>query len=435
MTDLTRYNYHMIMEGDQPHWYNIDQSRMTPDQRERFKRLERERRAREFMQYYRQTIISNLKPLAQTFYESQYYPKKRRTFELAGVNTYLHSRFCSVVSNRSLDNAFDNCRHRRFFHFNPKSTDSGPKNSQLVAVYNNQNLIHIKPQMNITIPYDDDDEYFSYLLKPYYDPVTQFNTINLIETYKDVSSFSRHDLYEIIDDRLVSKSSNRIRLGTNPYTCCHCTIGHLVLQAAHPKNACCIDFESDPNSNDDCAVIGYPGGIIEFVSLNWARNGRPKWRNSHQPRKNSRILDICKLDENRMIISATNHYLAQYDKRMFGRKAKPVVEYGKHYNTSHFHQINIDRKRNLIISSGSDDIVRFWNIDNGQLCYCLNLNEADYFGTNNDYRLRQAYFAKDFSLYDASIPDRQSQPKIKGDTLIIADGDQIKFLANDMLEF
>ncbi|OTF73437.1 hypothetical protein BLA29_006614, partial [Euroglyphus maynei] len=216
---------------------------------------------------------------------------------------------------------------------------------------------------------------------------------------------------------------------TNP----HYGIPHLVLEAAHPKVPQCIDFESDPNANDNCAVMGFSDGTIEFVDLNHIRNGLKIPRNSHRPR-NSCILDIHKLGENRVIVSGSEHYLAQFDKRMFDRyNAKPVIEYEKHYNTSHFHQINIDRKRNLIISSGSDDIVRFWNIDNGRLCYCLDMNE--YFGDNNDKRLRQAYFAKDFSLYCKKISDRILRPIIKGDTLIIADSVQMKFLANDIFEF
>ncbi|KAH9415806.1 uncharacterized protein LOC113791533 [Dermatophagoides pteronyssinus] len=433
MANSFEQTHRVIIEDGQPLWYHINQLNMTKNPRELRQRSERERRSREFKQYYQQTILPDIKPLAQAFFESQYHPNKRRALELAGVNNYLHSRFGSVVSHRSFYDTFENCRHRRFYHFNLYSTRSEPKNSQIVAIGNNKTLTHIKQQTIISFNPNN-----SILMKPYQDSISQLNIIQMVGKpgKKNFIYSSCHERYEIIENEaLILKEHHSFALGekssrTNP----HCGIAHMVLEAAHPRVPQCIDFESDPDSGDDCAVIGYSDGTIEFVDLNQIRNCLQKQRNSHRPR-NSCILDIHKLGENRVIVSGSEHYLAQFDKRMFGRNAKSVIEYENHYNTSYFHQINIDQKRNLIISSGSDDIVRFWNIDNGRLCYCINMDEAEYFGKNNDKRLRQAYFAKDFSLFDTNISDRLLRPIIKGDTLIIADGDQMKFLANDIHEF
>ncbi|OTF76196.1 hypothetical protein BLA29_007773, partial [Euroglyphus maynei] len=93
MANLFEQTHRIIVEDGQPLWYHIDQLNMAKDPRELRQRFERERRSNDFKQYYDQTILTEIKPLAQAFYESQYHPNKRRAFELAGVNNYLRSRF------------------------------------------------------------------------------------------------------------------------------------------------------------------------------------------------------------------------------------------------------------------------------------------------------------------------------------------------------
>ena len=72
----------------------------------------------------------------------------------------------------------------------------------------------------------------------------------------------------------------------------------------------------------------------------------------------------CLSDSYGVIVSCHDHYLCLTDLRMF---TKPVLQYCSHFNDCSKIAFSVDESVDVLCSSGSDNLVRFWSISSGKL--------------------------------------------------------------------
>ena len=105
---------------------------------------------------------------------------------------------------------------------------------------------------------------------------------------------------------------------------------------------------------------------------------------------------------NQFVVSADNSFLKLYDLRYFKQKegCQPVVNYAEHVSTHQVHQINIDSTTGLLVSSGSDNVVRFWNSATGKLVHQFSPYSEE---LNPKYYPVHVAYSGEFCLDDSGV--------------------------------
>ena len=126
------------------------------------------------------------------------------------------------------------------------------------------------------------------------------------------------------------------------------------------------------------SLSGYANGLLRVTKYPFGdvqEEQRPSMMEVQLTNRTIRGVKFHPTNPNQFVVSADESFLKLYDVRMFSRskdgnyRVKPLINYSEHVSTHHIHQINLDPTTGLLVCSGSDNMVRFWNISTGKMVH------------------------------------------------------------------
>lgn len=388
-------------------YYLIDRANMSTSSLQRLKAMENKVITDKFKENYKR--FYRPKPWSvNTLLKREYNLEDPELYKLSAQNSLLKSFVYDENAKLSFGNDFDDCNQRRFFHFyNQKLEESIlliiSDNCRIICYsMPNKKKLHEKilPSLFIKTTVDDNFLYIQ-RIKTEMNRIKYFNYILSIDSYFP-NNFPNWYVFTLPLNCISSKRRFR------PHS--YFPAFNVATKIFYPLTS--IDSIRD---NYICYTLAsYSNGIVKWFQhdARIATNIKANFVLTNDVT----IFDVRLINELQFIMSGYNNLLQLYDLRMINDN--PVVKYEHHYNVDKYHQINI--YNDILISSGSDDIVRFWNLYNGKLCHYISIE--DYLGPNqNNTHLRQAYLAKNF------VVNYPSEKTIH-DTLILASDKEARFL-------
>lgn len=386
-------------------YYFIDRANMSTNSLQRLESLENKIITNKFKENYER--FYRPKPWStNTLLKREYNLEDVEDYKLSVQNSLMKKFVYDSNNKLQFGDDFIDCNQRRFFHFfNPKLDQSillimSDNCKVFYYAMLNKNKLHEKIIPSLFIKATADNNFLCLQrIKTEMNRIEYFNYISIID-----SNFP-HNCY-IFTLPLNCLSSRNGLFRTHSY--------FTAFTVATKKFPHLTSIDSIQSNYICHTLASYSDGIVKLFKHD---AGIATRINTKFVLKNDvGILDVRLINELQFVISGCDNLLNLYDLRMINDN--PVVKYEHHYNNGKYHQINF--YNDILISSGCDDIVRFWNIYNGKLCHYISME--DYLGPNqNNTHLRQAYLANNFIVnypYNNTVHD----------TLILADDKEARFL-------
>lgn len=132
---------------------------------------------------------------------------------------------------------------------------------------------------------------------------------------------------------------------------------------------------------------------------------------------------------NQFVVSGDESCLKLFDRRFFLTRngmTVPVVSYAEHRSKNLPYQVNLDASTDMLVSSGVDGMVRFWNISSGKLLHLIEPFK-DNCESHCAYHATQAYYCSNFCVHP-DLPNTEVLLALNGSIVkTYFSGQQFKF--------